>query len=587
MRWMEQNLVAKFVRGNADCNVMRNTITALSGKPLNTRAMAGLAAFAVLTGSAHAQFTLTQLPAVSGYNTSRANAISADGTRVLGMYGYSGLGLLNYGCYWSLPSGTVTSLTSAPSYSGVYGGSNDGSVLVGAYTNNLLQRGFRWTNNVFTDVGSLNSLTGTSWAYDTNSDGSVIVGTTSALLGVLDVPFRWVNSTMTQLPMVPSCANGQGAALSVSSDGSIVCGYESPPTGGNTHSFYWSSGSSGVSTELLFQSGGFGQANAVSGNGQFIVGKSSISGVDHAFRYQLGGSLPMGATADLGANAEATAVSNDGHTVVGFFNNGTVTYPIDPFIWTARGGFINLREYLDDNGVAGAANWTNARATGISADGTLVVGYGNVTSILYQQGFVAKIPAAEPPIAAADSATVTMNTPLSLNVLANDQYVSPNRTVTTSSPSHGSVVVNADESITYTPVTGYTGTDTFTYTVVNTPPSNPSAAWIANAASSACTATVTLTVRPTFTLSLLPANVTGGTSTIGRVNFNGTVTGSYTVSLAAIPSTYVSMPATVTVTNSNQVSFTISTSTVTTTTSPSIRVSGGGYAVSRALTISP
>lgn len=587
MRWMEQNKCANFVPPVAHFNVMRNTITAYSGKPLNIRATAGLAAFAALSVSAHAQFTLTQLPAVSGYNTSRANAISADGTRVLGMYGLSGLGLLNYGCYWSLPSGTVTSLTSAPSYSGVYGGSNDGSVLVGAYTNGLLQRGFRWTNNVFTDVGSLNSLTGTSWAYDTNGDGSVIVGTTSALLGVLDVPFRWVNSTMTQLPMVPSCANGQGAALSVSSDGSIVCGYESPPIGGNTHSFYWNSGSSGVSTELLFQSGGFGQANGVSGNGQYIVGKSSISGVDHAFRYQVGTSLPMGSGSDLGANAEATGVSNDGHTVVGFFNNGTVTYPIDPFIWTARGGFINLREYLSECGVSAADSWTNARALGVSGDGTLVVGYGNVTSILYQQGFVAKVPAAEPPITAADSATVTLNTPLSINVLANDQYVSPSRTVTATSPAHGSVVVNSDESITYTPVTGYTGSDSFTYTVANTPPPNPSAAWIANSASSACTATVTLTVRPSFTLSLLPANVTGGTSTIGRVNFNGTVTGSYTVSLAAIPSTYVSLPATVTVTNSNQVSFTISTSPVTSTQSSSIRVSGGGLAVSRALVISP
>ena len=53
-----------------------------------------------------------------------------------------------------------------------------------------------------------------------------------------------------------------------------------------------------------------------------------------------------------------------------------------------------------------------------------------------------------------------------------------------SNPSHGTVVVNADGSYTYTPATNYNGTDSFTYTVTDA------------ASGESLTRTVNLTVSP-------------------------------------------------------------------------------------------
>jgi len=72
------------------------------------------------------------------------------------------------------------------------------------------------------------------------------------------------------------------------------------------------------------------------------------------------------------------------------------------------------------------------------------------------------------PIAGDDSATTEFQTPVTINVLDNDSdpdgdplTVAPD----TTSPSNGSVVVNGDGTITYTPNDGFSGTDTFTYFV--------------------------------------------------------------------------------------------------------------------------
>ena len=60
-----------------------------------------------------------------------------------------------------------------------------------------------------------------------------------------------------------------------------------------------------------------------------------------------------------------------------------------------------------------------------------------------------------------------INTPVSGNVLTNDSDPDGDSfTVTTNTnPSNGSVVINPDGTYTYTPNTGYTGEDTFTYTI--------------------------------------------------------------------------------------------------------------------------
>ncbi len=70
------------------------------------------------------------------------------------------------------------------------------------------------------------------------------------------------------------------------------------------------------------------------------------------------------------------------------------------------------------------------------------------------------------PVATDDSVDVKTNTSKTINVLANDTDPDGNvlRVSATTAPAHGSLVVNADNTITYTPTAGFTGSDTFTYT---------------------------------------------------------------------------------------------------------------------------
>ena len=77
------------------------------------------------------------------------------------------------------------------------------------------------------------------------------------------------------------------------------------------------------------------------------------------------------------------------------------------------------------------------------------------------------LPANQPPDAVDDSATTQQDTPVTVNVLANDTDPDGD-TVTVSgagTPANGTAVVNGNGSITYTPAAGYNGPDSFSYTV--------------------------------------------------------------------------------------------------------------------------
>ncbi len=66
-----------------------------------------------------------------------------------------------------------------------------------------------------------------------------------------------------------------------------------------------------------------------------------------------------------------------------------------------------------------------------------------------------------------DSRTTVEDTPITINVLANDSDIEGDAFSITSNtdPVHGSVVLNADQTFTYTPELNYYGTDSFKYTV--------------------------------------------------------------------------------------------------------------------------
>jgi large repetitive protein len=88
------------------------------------------------------------------------------------------------------------------------------------------------------------------------------------------------------------------------------------------------------------------------------------------------------------------------------------------------------------------------------------------------------------PTAADDIATTNEDTPVTISVLANDTDPDGDTlTVTTASAPNGTVVINPNGTITYTPAANFNGTDTITYTISD-----------GNGGTS--TATVTVTVAP-------------------------------------------------------------------------------------------
>ena len=68
------------------------------------------------------------------------------------------------------------------------------------------------------------------------------------------------------------------------------------------------------------------------------------------------------------------------------------------------------------------------------------------------------------PTARADTATTNANTAVKIAVLGNDSGSSLT-ILSVTAPSNGTAKINTDKTITYTPKTGYTGTDTFRYTI--------------------------------------------------------------------------------------------------------------------------
>jgi CshA-type fibril repeat protein len=108
------------------------------------------------------------------------------------------------------------------------------------------------------------------------------------------------------------------------------------------------------------------------------------------------------------------------------------------------------------------------------------------------------------PTGANDTAVTGLNTPVVVPVLANDPSA-PGVTVSeTSDPPHGTLVVNSDGTVTYTPDAGFSGTDTFTYTACVIPANLPAAPTLnrqilidgVTALQYCYTQTVTVTVNP-------------------------------------------------------------------------------------------
>jgi large repetitive protein len=215
--------------------------------------------------------------------------------------------------------------------------------------------------------------------------------------------------------------------------------------------------------------------------------------------------------------------------------NGTVVIRAD--------GTIDYTPGPDFNGTD-TISYTISDGNGGTASATVTVTVGAVN---------------DPPVAVNDATSTDEDTPVTVSVLANDSDIDGNPlTVVSASAPNGTVAINPDGTVTYTPNSNFNGTDTITYQ-------------ISDGQGGFATATVTVIVRPVndapvarndtattpedtpVTIAVLgndsdvdgnPLTVTSATSPDGQVtinpdgsilftpnaNFNGSTTISYTIS---------------------------------------------------------
>ncbi|ABC82832.1 Ig-like domain-containing protein [Anaeromyxobacter dehalogenans] len=164
------------------------------------------------------------------------------------------------------------------------------------------------------------------------------------------------------------------------------------------------------------------------------------------------------------------------------------------------------------------------------------------------------------PVAVADSVTTGEGIATLVAVLANDTVLDPPATVTVlAPPAHGTAIVNADGTITYTPAAGWNGADAFTYQVADldgqaatasvtvsvTPADSGAPVALADSASTAegspaivpvLANDVVLDLPPTVTIAAAPAHGTAVANADGTVTYtpvagwNGTDVFTYQVS---------------------------------------------------------
>jgi probable HAF family extracellular repeat protein len=231
-----------------------------------------------------------------------------------------------------------------------------------------------------------------SEAFSVSADGNTVVGISRTAQGF--EAFRWTQPTGMVGMGGLSTIIQSSSAQSISPDGSVIVGYAWATLG--YEAFRWTAADGMVSLGELSGGATFGVANAVSADGYVVAGQSSstLSGNGgEAFRWE--SEFPMSGLGDLPGGVFQSVIlasSADGNVLVG---QGTTETGNEAIVWDPINGMRTLSNAMQiaisgsDTGMLDG--WTLTCATGISADGKIICGYGtNPQGIT--EGFVAKLP---------------------------------------------------------------------------------------------------------------------------------------------------------------------------------------------------
>lgn len=243
--------------------------------------------------------------------------------------------------------------------------SADGSVLAGdsyAFTGN---RAFRWTSaSGMTDLGSLGG--NESGVRALSGDGSAAAGWSQ--LASNDVrAFRWTQATGMQ--SLGTLGGNYSEAAAISRNGAVVAGSSVTSTG-ETHAFRWTA--AGGMQDLGTLGGNQSYAYQISADGNAVAGNSvNATGEYHGFHWNVStGMVDIGTLG--GTYSIVNAMSSNGMVLVGQSSADDIN--ASAFRWTQATGIQSIEAWLADSGVTVSSSFRPSTASGVSSDGSVVVG---------------------------------------------------------------------------------------------------------------------------------------------------------------------------------------------------------------------
>jgi probable HAF family extracellular repeat protein len=315
---------------------------------------------------------LGQMPGVWPAAGTYASAMSSDGSTIMG-YGWvcfnGGTKCNTSGSVqaykWTAAGGyQVLGSKGNSDFFGAGAVSSNGSVIVGEHPlGNNTSQAFRWT--AANGLAQLPMLI----ADAVTSDGAMVAGGDSWWNSGKTGTFGFFAGNENQTEAYGLAGTGKAPiAVGAAIQGSDV-------NGPAFHAFLWtpSAGLEDLGVTTGTQSIGI----AVSANGQVVVGEAlDASGFWRAFRWTAATGMQDIGTLG-GPESAAFAVNGDGSVIVGSSLTTGESDSNHCFIWTEAEGMQDMKAVLDTAGVHTADPWiTLDSLIGISADGTVMVGYG-------------------------------------------------------------------------------------------------------------------------------------------------------------------------------------------------------------------
>ena len=300
-------------------------------------------------------------------------------------------------------NGTLLTLEGMPGegrrHTIAHGCSRDGAVVVGSAALGGTTHAVAWRDGRLTQLAGEASGATASDAWGVSADGSTIVGEATIDGGPQAV--AWRGDTLRP-NLVRLDEDGDSFALrlarAVAADGSAVAGAGGVADADRAFRI------AGGRVEVLRTPDGHAKevlANGISADGTTVVGAMRTSRGSEAFRWRGGAARPLGGlAADHEYFSAAHGTSADGSRVVGS-SEGASGGP-EAFVWDEVLGMQPLREVLVRQHGLDLTGWTLAAATAISDDGRTIVGYGR-NPRGETEGWIARLPAANAGTVAAGS----------------------------------------------------------------------------------------------------------------------------------------------------------------------------------------